>query len=83
MPAWDIAFNNEHSMIGWRIEGMTLFTCHTLWKKVKEDEVNSASKATDPGSLLPSTASPIMVANLASNTTHVSNYRIDADNVTA
>jgi hypothetical protein len=68
-PAWDIAFNKEHNMNGWRIEGMIPFTRHALWKKVEEDEVIAASKLTTPSSLASSTPSPAVVAALAFDTT--------------
>ena len=65
-PAWNTAFNKEYAIAGWRIEGMILFTRHGLWKKVEEDEVNSASKH---GSLPFSTPSPTVIAVLDSNAT--------------
>jgi len=67
-PACDTAFNKEHNMNGWRIEGMIPFTRHALWKKVEENAV-IASNSTPPGSLPSSTPSPDVVATLDSNTT--------------
>ena len=65
-PAWDTAFNKEYNIAGWRIEGIIPFTRHALWKKMEEDEVNSASKH---GSLPSSTPSPTVIAVLDSNAT--------------
>jgi len=71
-PAWDIAFNKEHTITRWRIEGMIPFTCHALWKKVQEDEViasKSASNSTTTGTPPSSTPSPATVKALASDAT--------------
>jgi len=65
--AWDTAFNKDHDIAGWRIKGMMIpFTRHALWKRVEEDEVNSASKI---GSLPSSNPSPTVIAVLDSNAT--------------
>ena len=67
-PARDTAFNKEHNMARWRIEGMIPFTRHALWKKVEEDEVMASSSNT-PASLPSSTPSSAVVDALGSNTT--------------
>ena len=58
-PAWDMAFNKDLNMAGWRVEGMIPFTRHALWRKVEECQLldSSFSLTASPGSLPPSHSS--------------------------
>ena len=54
---WDISFTKDLNMFRWRIEGMSSFSRHALWRKVDEcrflDSFFSFFISTSPGSLPP------------------------------